>query len=134
MAKSAGQESVRSIDGPGAIVAAISREVVALYVEYHGRGPTKAKTVWRDGMVICLLEDVFSRSEQVLVEADRFDQVRRHREALHEAIEPLLRQVIEAATGHRVEACLGQVSSEGAAAEVFVLGEKLPLLSPRRPL
>jgi uncharacterized protein YbcI len=127
MSQRAGQESVRSTDGTGAIVATISRQIVALYVEYHGRGPTKAKTMWRDGIVTCLLEEVFSRSERVLVDGGQFDQVRRHREALHEALEPLLRNAIEVTTGHRVEACLGQTSADGVAVEVFVLGDRLPV-------
>jgi uncharacterized protein YbcI len=124
MSEPTGQESVRSVDGPGAIVSAISREIVALYVEFHGRGPTKAKTVWREGLVICLLEEVFNRSETILIEGGQFEQVRRHREALHEAIEAQLRTAVEAATGHRVETCLGQVGPDGIAVEVFLLGER----------
>ncbi len=109
-----------------AIIATISRQIVALYVEYHGRGPTRAKTIWHEGLATCVLEDVFNRSEEVLIDGGRFDQVRRHRDALHEAIEPLLRERIEAATGHRVESCLSQITPDGIAVEVFVLGGRLP--------
>lgn len=113
-------------DRSGAIVASISREVVGIYTRFYGRGPSKAKTLWRDGIVICVLEEVFTRPEQILIEGGRFAQVRDHRQALHETLEPLLRATIEEATGSRVDSCLGQVGIEGVAVETFVLGERLP--------
>ncbi|HEY2479847.1 MAG TPA: Na-translocating system protein MpsC family protein [Solirubrobacterales bacterium] len=108
-------------DGTGAIVAVISREVVGIYAEYYGRGPTKAKTTWRDDLVVCVLEDVFSRAERVLVDGGRFEQVRANRQAFQEQIEPILREAIEKVTDRRVETCLGQVSQNGVAVEVFIL-------------
>lgn len=109
-------------DGSGAIVAAISREIVGIYAEYYGRGPTKAKTLWRDDVVTCILENAFTRAERVLVDGGRFDQVRINRQAFQDQIEPLLRQTIERVTGRRVETCLSQINKDGVAAEIFVLG------------
>lgn len=123
-------DSVQAKDRSGAIVAGISREIVGIYSRCYGRGPSKAKTMWRDRIVICVLEEVLSRPEQILIEAGRFEQVRNHRQALRETIEPLLRAAIEHATGHRVEACLGQVGAEDVAVETFVLGERLPAALP----
>jgi uncharacterized protein YbcI len=111
---------------PGATVAAISREIVGTYSEYFGRGPTKAKTLWREGLVICVLEEVFSRPEQMLVDAGRFEQVRSHRLALHDAMEKQMSSAVESATGYGVGACLGQVSGDAIAIEAFVLGRRLP--------
>lgn len=125
-----GHDSVRGTDRAGAIVADISREVVGIYTRFFGRGPTKAKTLWRDGVVICVLEEVFGRPEQILIDGGRFTQVRDHRQALHETIEPLLRAAIEGTTGYRVEACLGQVGIRGVAVETFVLGDRLPAALP----
>lgn len=123
-------DSVRTKDRAGAIVAAISREVVGIYSEFYGRGPSKAKTLWRDGLVICVLEEVFGRPEQILVEGGRFPQVRDHWQALHETFEPLLRTTIEGTTGFRVDASLAQVCSGGIAVETFILGEHLPAALP----
>jgi uncharacterized protein YbcI len=109
-------------DGSGAIVAMVSRQIVGVYAEYYGRGPTKAKTIWRDDIVVCLLEDVFTRAEQLLVDGGRFDQVRLNRQAFQDQIEPLFREVVEKVTGRRVDACLSQVNVNGVAAEIFVLG------------
>jgi uncharacterized protein YbcI len=113
-------------DASGAMVAAISREIVGIYAEYFGRGPTKAKTLWRDDIVVCLLEDSFTRAERVLIDGGRFDQVRLTRQAFQDQIEPLFRETIEKITGRRVVTCLSQVDREGVTAEIFVLGPTCP--------
>lgn len=106
-------------------VAEISREIVGIHADRFGRGPTRAKTIWRDEIVLCLLQDVFTRSEQVLVDAGKFEQVRAHRQALEEAVEPLMRETVERVTGSRVRAFLHQVSPEGTASEVFLLDREI---------
>jgi uncharacterized protein YbcI len=112
-------------DGSGAIVAAVSREIVGIYAQYYGRGPTKAKTFWREDVITCVLEDSFTRAERVLVEGGRFEQVRLNRQAFQDEIEPLFRETIEKVTGRRVDTCLSQINKDGVAAEVFVLGPSL---------
>jgi uncharacterized protein YbcI len=106
----------------GAIVAAISREIGGIYAEYYGRGPTKAKTFWREDVITCILENAFTRAERVLVDGGRFDQVRLNRQAFQDQIEPLFRETIERVTGRRVVTCLSQINRDGVAAEIFVLG------------
>jgi uncharacterized protein YbcI len=112
-------------EASGAIVAAISREIVGIYAEYYGRGPTRAKTLWREEVITCILEDSFTRAERVLVDGGRFEQVRLNRQAFQDEIEPLLRETIQRVTGRRVETCLSQINRDGVAAEVFVLGPHL---------
>lgn len=113
-------------DPSGAIVAAISREIVGIYAEYYGRGPTKAKTHWREDVITCILEDAFTRAERVLVDGDRFEQVRLNRQAFQDQIEPLLRDAVERVTDRWVETCLSQINRDGVAVEVFVLGPDQP--------
>jgi uncharacterized protein YbcI len=108
-------------DPSGAIVASISREIVGIYAEYFGRGPTKAKTLWREEIITVILEDAFTRAERVLVDGGRFDQVRLNRQAFQDQIEPLFRETIERVTGREVVTCLSQINRDGVAAEVFVL-------------
>jgi uncharacterized protein YbcI len=110
-----------SRDGAGSIVAAVSREVVGIYADYYGRGPTKAKTIWRDDVVVCILDDVFTRAEKLLVDGGRFDQVRLNRQAFQDQIEPLFIGIVEEATGRPAAACLSQVNRNGVAAEIFLL-------------
>jgi uncharacterized protein YbcI len=106
---------------PVAVVAVISREIVGIYAQYYGRGPTKAKTAWHGDLVVCILEDVFTRAEQVLVEGGRFEQVRGSRTAFQDEAQPTFRAAVEHATGRRVEHFLSQVNERGVAAEIFIL-------------
>lgn len=101
--------------------AEISREIVKTYSEFYGRGPTKARTTWNGNLVVVLLEEIFTRAEMTLIEADNFEQVRSTRQALQDEVAPLLQAVIERITGLSVETYLGQVNGEGVACEVFVL-------------
>jgi uncharacterized protein YbcI len=112
-------------DRGGSAVAAISRDIVRIHARFYGRGPTKAKTVWRDEIVICILEDIFTKAEQLLVDGGRFEDVRLHRTAFQDEVEPLFRAGVEAVTGRRVRSFLSQVSIDGAASEVFVLGDPI---------
>ncbi|HVV91066.1 MAG TPA: Na-translocating system protein MpsC family protein [Solirubrobacterales bacterium] len=123
------QESIAA-DASGAMAAGISREIVGIYAEYYGRGPTKAKTLWREDVITCVLEDAFTRAEQVLVHGNRFEQVRINRQAFQEQIEPLLRDAVEKVTGRRIRSCLSQINRDGVAVEVFVLGPPIPATRP----
>jgi uncharacterized protein YbcI len=113
-------------DQGGAIVAAISREVVQVHARYYGRGPTKAKTIWRDEIIACVMEDIFTKAEALLVENGRFEEVRSHRTAFQDQVEPLFRQAVEAATGRKVKSFLSQIADDGSACELFILGGPIP--------
>ena len=112
-------------DGQAALsaspVAAISREIVRIHARFYGRGPSKAKTVWHGEIVVCVLEEIYTPAERLLVARGRFADVRASRLAFQDQVEPLLREAVEAATDRRVQAFLGQVSPGGVAAEVFGL-------------
>lgn len=114
-------DATEGVDGGGSIVAAIAREIVRIHARYYGRGPTKAKAIWRGDIVVVVLEEIFTQGELLLTEARRFEQVRTNRQAFQDQVEPLFRQAVEQATGRRVRAFLSQVAEEGVAAEVFVL-------------
>ncbi|MGN6663307.1 MAG: Na-translocating system protein MpsC family protein [Solirubrobacterales bacterium] len=106
---------------PSSVIAEISREIVKAHAQYYGRGPTKARTVWREDVVVVILEEIFTRAERTLVDADHFEQVRATRQAFQDQVGPLFCQIIEQATGRRVRSFLSQVSTDSVAAEVFVL-------------
>jgi uncharacterized protein YbcI len=107
----------------GSLVAQISRDIVRVHSQFYGRGPTKSKTIYREGVVTCILGEIFTKAEATLVRAGQFEQVRASRQAFQDTVEPLLRQAVEEATGRRVLAFFSQVSEEDYAAEVFVLGQ-----------
>jgi uncharacterized protein YbcI len=108
------------------VVARISREIVQIHARFYGRGPTKAKTVWREGIVVCILEEIFTKAEILLVDGGRFQNVRLNRQAFQDEVEPLFRAIVEAATGHQVKSFLSQVSIDGVASEVFTLEDRPP--------
>jgi uncharacterized protein YbcI len=123
MADAAVPDMGRTIDTDRkSYVAAISREIVQIHSQFYGRGPTKAKTIWRDEIIVCVLEEIFTKAEQLLVERGRFGEVRAQRIAFQDEVGPLFRGSVERITGRRVDSFLSQVSSDGVAAEVFVLG------------
>lgn len=103
------------------IVADISREIVKAHAQYYGRGPTKARTVWKDETVVVILEEIFTRAERTLVDAGHFAQVRATRQAFQDEVGPLFRQIVEQATGRQVRSFLSQVNPDGIGAEIFVL-------------
>lgn len=102
-------------------MAEISRRIVKAHAQYYGRGPTKARTVWKEDVVVVLLEEIFTRAERTLVGAGHFEQVRATRQAFQDEIGPLFSQIIEEATSREVRSFLSQVNSDGIAAEIFVL-------------
>jgi uncharacterized protein YbcI len=121
--RSATRQNSLEGDRGGSIVAAISRDMVRIHSHYYGRGPTRAKTIWRDEVVVSILEDIFTRAERLLVDAGHFEEVRTHRMHFQDEVRPLFCGSIEKHTGRQVRAFLSQTSSEGAASEVFVLGD-----------
>jgi uncharacterized protein YbcI len=122
---------VLEIDRGGSLVAAISRDIVKVHSRFYGRGPTKAKTIWRDEIVVCILEDIFTKAEVLLVAGGRFEDVRLHRMAFQDEVEPLFRSLVEGITGRIVQSFLSQTSIDGVASEVFVLGG--PVQSSQSP-
>ncbi|MBS1861177.1 MAG: DUF2294 family protein [Actinobacteria bacterium] len=105
------------------IEADISREIVRIHAHYYGRGPTKSKTFVEDQAVLCLLGEIFTPAEEILVEGGRFEEVRSNRIAFQDAVEGMLREAVERITGRAVHSFLSQISEEGFASEVFVLGK-----------
>jgi uncharacterized protein YbcI len=119
-------ENGKSIEAEVPIVAQISRDIVQVHARFYGRGPTRAKTIWRDEIVACVLEEIFTKAERLLVDAGHFPDVRLNRQAFQDEVEPLLRGMVESATGRRVKSFLSQVSIDGAASEVFTLDRPVP--------
>ena len=64
-------------DGRSSILADISREMVRLYKEQFGRGPTKARTDWAGpDVLICVLEDTLTPAERNLTRLGEHQRVR----------------------------------------------------------
>jgi uncharacterized protein YbcI len=101
--------------------AEISREIVRIHAHYYGRGPTKSKTYLNDEVVLCVLGEIYTRSEAMLIEAGRFEEVRANRTAFQDTVEPIMRAAVERITGRTIESFLSQASPDGRACEIFIL-------------
>jgi len=103
--------------------AEISREMVHLYKELFGRGPTKAKTdLIGDEAVLCTLEHSLTQAEKALVGLGEHQRLRDTRMYFQYATEQRFLEVIERATGRKVRAFIsGLDAGKDVAAELFYL-------------
>ena len=102
----------------------VSNALVALHREHFGRGPGAAKSFIADGIVVCVLSDIYTQVEKTLIRAGEDEHVRETR-ALHQvALEGEYKARVEAIVGVPVEAFLSVVHVDpDLAVETFVLAE-----------
>lgn len=113
-------------NGHDSIHAEISREMVRLYKELFGRGPTKARTEFAGpDIVICSLEHTFTPAERSLAEMGEHQRLRDTRMYFQAATHERFRGVVEKVTGRKVRAFIsGLDASQDVCAEVFYLETK----------
>ncbi len=105
------------------IRAEISREMVRLYKEQFGRGPTKARTEFAGtDVVICTLENSLTPAERRLAEMGEHQRLRDTRMYFQHATENQFREVIEDLLGRRVRAFVSGIdTTTDVSSEVFHL-------------
>ena len=103
--------------------AQLSREMVRLYKEQFGRGPTKARTEFAGpDALICTLEDSLTPAERRLAEMGEHQRLRDTRLYFQHATEAEFRGVVEKALGRPVRAFISGIdTNEDVSAEVFYL-------------
>jgi uncharacterized protein YbcI len=83
--------------------AAISREIVRLYKEQFGRGPTRSRTEFAGpDIVIVTLEDSFTPAERRLAEMGQVDRLRDMRTYFQHATEGEFCEAVERLLGRKV--------------------------------
>jgi uncharacterized protein YbcI len=107
----------------GELLTAISNAMVTVHRQQFGRGPSEAKSFQLDGMVLCLLRDVFTPVERTLISIGNEDSVRETRFIHQRAAEAeYIRPIVEL-TGRPVAAFISTVSFHpDMAIELFILG------------
>jgi uncharacterized protein YbcI len=106
------------------ILADISREMVRLYKDQFGRGPTKARTDWAGpDTLVTLLEDTLTPAERNLVRLGQHQRVRDMRTFFQYATVKEFCEPVERLTRRRVRGFLSAIDthSNGLAMETFVL-------------
>ncbi len=103
--------------------AEISREIERVQEESYGAPVTNMTVLLGENLVTVVMDVVWSRAEETLVEAGQGEAVRTTREAFQEAIAPTFTAVVERATGRRVQSFASRMimGPEPWAAELFRL-------------
>jgi uncharacterized protein YbcI len=111
----------------------VSNAMVALYKDYFGRGPTKARTVFADAdTLLCTLRDSLTAAERRLAEMGEHQRLREARLFFQHATEPEFRDTIERITGRRVVGFVSGIDTDqDLSSELFYLE---PRGNGQRPL
>jgi uncharacterized protein YbcI len=107
-----------------AVVVAISREMVRLYKEQFGRGPTIARTYWAGpDVVVTALEDTLTPAERNMAKLGEHQRLRDTRTFFQYATVNEFCEPVERLTGRKVRSFISGIDTavEGLSAELFVL-------------
>lgn len=115
-------------DGPQShsVASAISSEMVRLYKEQFGRGPTRTRTSWAGpDVIIVTLEQTFTPAERKLQELGEHKQLRDLRLLFQYAEVSAFCDPVERLTERKVRAFISGIDTEAdVASEMFVLYPK----------
>jgi uncharacterized protein YbcI len=106
----------------GELNAAIARSVVGIHLKYAGRGPTKARALFRDNVIVVILEGVMTTAERSLAAAGQEHALGVFHEGLRAAMEAELIAAVEELTGSGVTALMADThTSPDIGLELFIL-------------
>lgn len=106
----------------GQLASAISAAVVALWRDYTGRGPTKARTTIDQDAIVVTLRDSLTTAERTLAARGRAAEVLAMRRAFQDMMRDDMIAAIERLTGRSVDAFLSSnLHHPDVAIEVFLM-------------
>jgi uncharacterized protein YbcI len=110
-------------DRHSSVHAEISREMVRLYKEQFGRGPTKARTDFAGpDVLVCTLEDSLTPAERSLAELGEHQRLRDTRMFFQSATEDKFCEVVERVLGRKVRGFVSGIdTAKDISAELFYL-------------
>lgn len=109
----------------GQQAAAISEHVVKTMQEFIGRGPKAARTSITKDVVVVLLDEPYTKSEQALIREGHRTQVLAMRKAFQETMRDTFIAGVEAITGRSVVAFFSDNHVDpDVSAEVFALAPR----------
>jgi uncharacterized protein YbcI len=105
------------------VLSAISNEMVRIYKDQFGRGPTKTRTQWAGpDIVVVTLEQTFTPAERKLRELDEHERLRELRLLFQYSSVTVFCEPVEQLTGRKVRAFISGIDTElDLASEMFVL-------------
>ena len=111
-------------EGQQSVLAEVSREMVRVYKEQFGRGPTRTRTQWAGtDVLITVLEDTLTPVERRLLTMGEHQRVRDMRMFFQYASRSHFVEPVERLTGRKVRAFVSGTDTEvdGLSIETFVL-------------
>jgi uncharacterized protein YbcI len=101
----------------------LSNEIVRIYKEQFGRGPTKVRTHWAGSdTLVCLLENTFTLAEKNLQSMGEHQRLRDMRMFFQYATSAEFIEAVERTTGRRVRSFISGIDTNAdVASELFVL-------------
>lgn len=118
------EKQARNSRDQDAVASAISRGIVGIYAELYGRGPTGARSYVHDEYVLTVLDESFTVADRTLLRAGKMRQVEETRRAFQEAVREQFIEVVESATGRKVNVFMSQLDPETETAiELFLTRE-----------
>jgi uncharacterized protein YbcI len=105
------------------LLAQVSNEMVRLYKEQFGRGPTRARSHWCDeDVLVCVLEETLTAPERAMVRMGEHQRLREMRIFLQYTSEAAFCEPIERLTGRTVAGFISgiDVKANGLSIETFV--------------
>ncbi len=105
------------------VLSAISNEMVRIYKDQFGRGPTKTRTQWAGpDVVVVTLEQTLTPAERRLVELGEHGRLRDLRLLFQYAETAVFCDPVESITGRKVRAFVSGIDTySDLASEMFVL-------------
>jgi uncharacterized protein YbcI len=117
-------EDVLPRDRGVSVLAQVSNEMVRIYKEQFGRGPTHSRALWcSDDVLTVVLEDTLTPAERNLVVMGQHERLRDMRMFFQYASVREFCEPVERLTGRTVRAFISGIDSEvgGVSIETFIL-------------
>jgi uncharacterized protein YbcI len=117
----------RSAEPDPGVVLLVCNEMVRIYKDLFGRGPTRARADWagRDAL-LCTLEDSLTPAERKMAELGEHERLREARMFFQHVCEDDFRESVERITGRKVRAFVSGIDTDtDVSSEVFYF-ERLP--------
>ena len=101
----------------------LCNEMVRIYKDIFGRGPTRARADWAGpDAVLCTLEDTLTRAERKMVEIGDHQRLQETRMFFQHVCKEDFRESVERITGRRVRALVSGIDTDtDVSSEVFYL-------------
>jgi len=116
-----GSDGHRSTEPEAGVALLISNEMVRIYKEIFGRGPTRARANWAGpDALLCTLEDSLTPAERKMASLGEHQRLRETRMFFQHVCEDDFRESVERITGRRVRAFVSGIDAEtDVSSEVF---------------